>query len=165
MGVWSQPICAIPANLKFKKSLISSEIVEQMSHYSYFSDNDKDDYELNDFQMECDINAKIYGYMTNNFLQTWRSFFKQIADQQSDTTVEFGLHFFCIDDNMPYIFKWEDNKFVFYEGQIFNIYYFSKNPKYKKKKEAEFIFDEIKYKKNYRKDSAMKKSNIEKIFY
>lgn len=170
MGVWSYPICALPANLKFKKSLIEPEIVKAIKWHSYFNDENKDEYELNDFQMECYENAKIYGYLTNDFLQTWKEFFEQIANQQKEE-IEFELHFFCKDDNIPYIFKWNKNQMELYVGQEFNVYYFSKNTNYDENNPEnntdvdEFIFDEVKYKKNYKKYGALKKSNIEKILY
>jgi len=165
MGVWSYPICATPAKLKFKRSLISTDIIKFLQNHSYFGSEDKDEYELNDFQMECYENAKIYGYLTNDYLQNWKSFFKQIADQH-EWKIKFELHFFCKDDNMPYMFKWNNTQMELYVGQEFNIYYFSTNPDYNENNSHdEFIFDEEKYKKNYNKYGALKKSNIEKILY
>ena len=167
MGVWSYPLFTSPANLRFKKSLISSDSVKDMENYSYFSNKHQNEYTLNEFQMECYDNAKIYGYITNDFAHRFTKFFEQISKQQEDDCCkEFELHFFCIDDNFPYILKWKDNELQLLVGTEYNIHYFVENPDYKSdNNNPEFVFDKEKYKKNYKKSGAMNYSNLKRLLW
>jgi hypothetical protein len=157
MGILSVPILVICYDNDGK--VISEEIkmhIDDETIKSYFNDGMLGMVEKNDIIVKPSImsigEVKVWGYLGSDEVKQWSKYFDILLDQNL-SVYEVQVHFFCVDNQFPYVIrKKREDKLEMYVGNENNILYTDIN---ESDDEDPFYFNNEKYK-----DVVLSKSKL-----
>lgn len=148
MGVWSQPLfCTFP------KGKLDLNKIDPNHPIFRFIDKEDDPVITLEYLMEMfSEHSKIWGHMTRDTMRAFEGLFEQILLQNPDCPKEIQLHFYCIDESMPYCLGYnvETKKayYIIYHPYHGAFFHYRARPKDGSQEHMEF--DEELYKKRYK---------------
>jgi len=155
MGIWSYPITAVcytkdekeiePENVKLDFTNVDKHSpIYKLSDHEVIVEGNTTFYDS--IMATCDT-AKIWGYFIEDEINAWTKYF-DLLFKQNEKVNKAQAHFFCSDDEFPYIIsKEKDEKIKFYSGRTHNVLYTKLNIDCDLNEEEVFIFDIEAYKK------------------
>jgi len=110
MGIDSRGLFASPENATIEVGAMSRYIIENINSYLSFNVFEgKETITLKDFMDSFGEYVKHYGYMTLEFWNIWEGFLLSVARMNPDIP-RIDLHFYCMDEQIPYIISVQGDK-------------------------------------------------------
>lgn len=110
MGIVSNPLFASPADARVVVAHLSAELINRLDRYmgdpgAIFK---RESFTLGEFMTAIAESIKLYGYLTRDVLNIWKSFLTIVGTDNPGAVLE--LHFICYDERMAYYFQHHDGK-------------------------------------------------------
>ena len=110
MGINSRGLFASPESARIDVATMPRHIIQNINSYLSFDVFEgKETITLKDFMDSFGEYVKHYGYMTLEFWNIWEGFLLSVARMNPDIT-RIDLHFYCMDEQIPYIISVQGEK-------------------------------------------------------
>lgn len=97
MGIWSRALFT-----NFPEGRIDMSKFPENHPIRWYFGNISDDISLEEMMKLFHDHSKVWGYLTKQKMKAFENLFQEIVLQNPNHPKIIELHFFCIDENMPY---------------------------------------------------------------